>query len=228
MHQGIASKLQEAPIMFEASSPLNIRMYHVTGAEDLNDYQHEVLLVTLKDASVYVVDLAGAQYGYHEQPAMLVETYEKSRAGHILHSKIHEFGWQRLQTEKACITAGETWAGATRNYSEWFHQCLNQEVKDWQRLNMPLPAMLKANNDTEYRRNQLSFIQAVKAGLGDYKQWAAVRGHFEVEKIRIDHPPQHIATDSKAREPTYEEQCAELLANAGIHYHHLDMRGLGS
>ncbi|KAL8942158.1 MAG: hypothetical protein Q9211_001527 [Gyalolechia sp. 1 TL-2023] len=80
MLNDISSRLLETPVKLKATNPLKIRLhYYLDGSEDLNSYQHEVLTVTLKDGSVYVVDLAGAQYGYHE-PVMPLKTYADSRA----------------------------------------------------------------------------------------------------------------------------------------------------
>ncbi|KAI4088117.1 MAG: hypothetical protein LQ344_006297 [Seirophora lacunosa] len=92
--KGISIKLRDAPAKVKARNPLKIRMFRENGEEDLSEYQHQVLLMTLKDASVYVVDLAGAQYGYHE-PVIPRKLYEESRAVQILLDKSHAFGWQR-------------------------------------------------------------------------------------------------------------------------------------
>ncbi|KAL8647337.1 MAG: hypothetical protein Q9210_005618 [Variospora velana] len=177
MLEGISIKLQEAPAKFKARSPLKIRMYHVTGVEDLNEYQHEILLVTLKDTSVYVVDLAGAQYGYHE-PVMPIELYEISRAVEILRNKSQRFGWQRQQMTEACTENG-SWAVAIRCFNEILYQCFNDNVRIWQKLRMPLPAMLKGT-DKDFRNIQPTFIKAVETALWQYKRLADGRGYFKV------------------------------------------------
>ncbi|KAL9003550.1 MAG: hypothetical protein Q9188_003591 [Gyalolechia gomerana] len=180
MLEGISSKLVEAPVKLRVTNPLKIRIFFVTGKEDIHEYQHEIVIVTLKDGSAYVIDLAGAQYGYHE-PAMPIKAYERSRALKVWLNKSQSFGYQRRVAKDQCVQDG-TWMGVIRRCNETLYQSFNDLVNTWQNLKMPLPAMLKLNNK-EFLENQKNFLLSVKVGLREYKRLAEERGHFKVKMI---------------------------------------------
>lgn len=53
----------EAATIIGSHQRLKVRLFRGDGQGDLALYQHEALQVTLKNGEVYIVDLAGAQYG---------------------------------------------------------------------------------------------------------------------------------------------------------------------
>lgn len=190
------------------TNPLKIRMFYVTGNEDIHEYQHEIVIVTLKDGSAYVIDLAGAQYGYHE-PTMPIKAYEHSRALKVWLNKSQSFGYQRRVAKDQCVQDG-TWMGAIRGCNEMLYQSFNDLVKTWQSIKMPLPAMLKLNNK-EFLENQKIFLFSVEVGLREYKRLAEERGHFNVKMIPTEPASQSQKSESKER--SFEKGAADLLGN---------------
>lgn len=199
-------------------------MFYANGTEDVSEYQHEVLLATLKDRSVYVVDLAGAQYGYYHEPVIPLATYQGSRAKEIRLSKSQPLGYQRQLVKQQCVDNG-TWEAAIRNGHEQFYQCFNEAVETWQRVRMPLLAMLKLN-DEEFLENQNSLVIHVEAHLLEYRKYAETHGHFKVQMI-----PHHVmgqGGEPERSERSFEDEVAELLGNAAFIDHEiLDLRGMG-
>ncbi|KAI4110233.1 MAG: hypothetical protein LQ345_007038, partial [Seirophora villosa] len=189
----ISIKLLDASAKVKARNPLTIRLFGQNGKEDLSEYQHQVLLVTLKDASVYVVDLSGAQYGYHE-PVMPRKLYEESRAVQILLDKSHAFGWQRQRMKEACTANSgpeSAWGGVVFRCNEPLYQCFNDNVSIWQRrFCMPLPTMLKGN-DKDFRNNQSALVTFVEASLCEYKRLADARGKFKAVVVPYNPVPPH-------------------------------------
>ena len=204
--EDIASGFSEVPVKVKAKNPLKIRSFWANGDEDLNDYQHEVLRVTLKNGSVYVLDLTGAQYGYHE-PVMTLEAYKESRAEDVMWYKAQPFGYHRNFIKGQCKVDG-SWTSAIRCLTEIFYRCLNDYIKAWQISNMSLPEMLKLRGDT-FRANKESFIMGAKATLLKYKNFAD--GHFKLNKIPIESGGQVDAYNAEER----QENLKELLARKG-------------
>ncbi|KAL9007784.1 MAG: hypothetical protein Q9173_007020 [Seirophora scorigena] len=146
--KGTSIKLREAPTKVKARTPLNIRIFHENGEEDLSEYQHQVHLVTLKDAPVHVDDLAGAQYGCHK-PVMPRKLYEESRAVQILPDKSYTFGWQRQRMKEACTANwGSEWA--------WGGSSL---------LFMPLPTIAEGQRTRTFASIQSTLVTFVEAPL---------------------------------------------------------------
>ncbi|KAE8443550.1 hypothetical protein EG329_001712 [Mollisiaceae sp. DMI_Dod_QoI] len=78
----IASELEEYSIIFKNSKRTLVAVA-ITGREDTYTYQHEIIQVTLKQSGEqYVLDLAGAQYGYHDT-VIPSSTYFSSRVASI-------------------------------------------------------------------------------------------------------------------------------------------------
>lgn len=46
--------------------------------------EHEILKIVMRCGATHVLDLTGAQYGYHDQPCTLYKTYCETRSGGIV------------------------------------------------------------------------------------------------------------------------------------------------
>lgn len=99
---GISSRLSEISIKPRIKKPLKLRMFDAL-KEDRNDYQHEALVVRLKDGSSFVVDLAGPQFGYH-LPVMPYDNYIKTMVRDKTSPTKQPFGYQRAEMVKGCST----------------------------------------------------------------------------------------------------------------------------
>ena len=71
--------------------------------EDNYEYQHEALKIRLKDGSSYVMDLAGAQFGYNI-PVMPYDTYVKTMVAAKSIPTVNPFGYMREYVVKACTS----------------------------------------------------------------------------------------------------------------------------
>ncbi|KAI4197244.1 MAG: hypothetical protein LQ346_003032 [Caloplaca aetnensis] len=60
-----------------------ITFYHGNGVLDQLEYQHQVFYVRLKNEEKYIIDLAGAQYGYYA-PVIWYDTYFKTLGHQVL------------------------------------------------------------------------------------------------------------------------------------------------
>lgn len=99
--EGISSKLSEISIKPRTKNPLKLRLFDAV-KEDRYDYQHEALIVRLKDGLSFVVDLAGPQFGHHV-PVMPFDTYLKIMVRDKSSPTEHPFGYQRAEMVKGCI-----------------------------------------------------------------------------------------------------------------------------
>ncbi|KAL8833231.1 MAG: hypothetical protein Q9170_004395 [Blastenia crenularia] len=223
MLEGTSSKTLEAPVKIKPATPLKIREFWVTGDENPVDYQHEVLIVTLKDGSRYVVDLAGAQYGYHE-PIIPFNLYEESGIRKVSMHKAQAVGYQRQYMQNLCKEKG-TWQGAIRCYNEILYQCLNDQVKAWQSLVMPLPAMLRLG-DKDFQKTKQTFVHCVDVAMREYKRLSDEQGKFKVQMIPYLLEKQ--AEETHPEEQSYDEFVAEFMGTAARHGTEIcDMRGMG-
>ncbi|KAL9028106.1 MAG: hypothetical protein Q9196_003479 [Gyalolechia fulgens] len=223
MLNDISSRLLETPVKLKATNPLKIRLhYYLDGSEDLNSYQHEVLTVTLKDGSVYVVDLAGAQYGYHE-PVMPLKTYADSRARAVRLDKCQPLGNQRQIIVNECSEKG--WTGLIRSVNEELYHRFNALITLWQKSHMPLPAMLRLH-EKDFLKRQKSFLSSVEANFREYKRSAEESGRFKVEQVPLEPVGQSQNSNSNG-EYADESSIANFCDNAVRNGKVLDLSEFG-
>jgi hypothetical protein len=135
-----------------------------TGAMDHDEYEHEVLKISLKNTGeVYVLDMASAQYGYY-QPVQAWEDWFKARVKHtILGEGSREFGWHReVLLEDARTDNGVL--GATFRLHADATNFLKDLSTSWEENNSTISAMLRTNLDIyEARRTEL--LDFIRTGL---------------------------------------------------------------
>ncbi len=203
---------------------LKLRLFELSGAEDIKQYQHEALKVGLKNGDTYIMDLAGAQYGHHAS-VVPNDTYFQTRAGSVL--ACQSFGHQQRLMKEACGAGG--WKGAIRSCNDGFHQEMNASIDDWQDENISLSAMLKLP-EKQFLPKLRRLVTFVDKYLRDYKQWGEKGGHFKMRQVAVKHgkasdgmgsgatksrkgrKPHGKATDKAGLKGTFEEDVAKLLS----------------
>ena len=149
------------------------------------------MLVSLKSGEVYIVDLSGAQFGYHE-PVLAVNNYFEMRAEAM--GRVLPFGHQRQDFQEAS-KKGFTWASAIRAANEIMYEGFNDFVSKWEKLAMRLNTMLKLQ-DRAFIEKQKSLVLSVKRLMEKYKVYATQEGYCTVEKTLV--PPE-------TKEPTFKQ-----------------------
>lgn len=157
--------------------PLKLRFFQSCGEEDQRCPPHQVLRITLKNGEIYIIDLAGAQYGHYES-VVPVDTYFQTRAGSVLERRI--FGHQQRLLKQAC--GAPTWRGAILDCNEQFHRGLNLSIDVWQKENVSLDSMLNLA-EKHFLQRQRHLIAFVDEKLREYKEWAEIGGLFKICKV---------------------------------------------
>lgn len=163
-------ELLEISIKPRAKHPLKLRMFDTLRKEDLSDCLHEALKFKLEDGSLFVIDLAGPQYGQYV-PVMPYDTYLKKMARDKSSVTDHPFGYQRAWMVKACIPQfleDPRYIYDTRipKADEQLYHTFNECLKSWQSKKMPLTAMLKLKEGM-YLETQKDLLTAVEKTLCD-------------------------------------------------------------
>lgn len=140
------------------------------------------------------------------------------------------FGYQRQYTEQGCNadTKG-SWEGAIRKSNEVIYQCFNHAVEDWAKDNMLLTEMLKLK-EKHFLKVKNRLVVYVEVRVRILKNEAKKVGHFKIRKRAVDDTVDsgtHTVADPKLKERTFEEDVAQLIANAPSKGHTVyDLRNL--
>ncbi|KAL8733122.1 MAG: hypothetical protein Q9166_002314 [cf. Caloplaca sp. 2 TL-2023] len=249
MLNGISSKLSDITLKLKRKHPLKLRMINPRNEEDLNDYRHEVMKVELKDGSTFIVDLAGAQYGYLV-PVMPYDAYLELVAEDKSNVTERPFGNQRLLLSQLAASGTQiplgspyAWAGVIRKANERLYQSFNDALAQYGKATKPLPDILRLKEESYLEYKSLLML-AVRVGVGVYKEeqderFAQFMSQHKDEifqqtrqemssrtKQGSDGKAKEQAMD-KGKERTFEEDVAELLQSAHAKgYPVLDMGNL--
>jgi len=126
---------------------------------------HTILLVTLNNGEIYVLDLTGAQYGHYDETVLPWQAYKSHRVLTI--SRRVPFGYSKINRElEALMISG--WKGKRMGIYQSSLQQLYAASSTWQRENLSLQDMLELS-DMAFSSKQREFVQYLKAHLQTHK-----------------------------------------------------------
>ena len=136
---GIYSKIFEKSVSTKPHQR-NVTLIRGDGLSDTGMMWHEVISLSLKNGEIYVLDIAGAQHGYHDS-VFPGDQYVESRV--LAFGKSEAFGQTQkyLLSDETCSRL--TVIGAVWTMHKGFARIFNAAVVDWQKENMSLGEMLK-------------------------------------------------------------------------------------
>lgn len=109
------------------------------------------------------------------------------------------------------------------------YQCFNHAVEDWAKDNMLLTEMLKLK-EKHFLKVKNRLVVYVEVRVRILKNEAKKVGHFKIRKRAVDDTVDsgtHTVADPKLKERTFEEDVAQLIANAPSKGHTVyDLRNL--
>ena len=154
-----------------------MRVYASEGLPKIDgtDYRHTLVRVKLKNGESYAVDMAGAQYGWHE-PVTPWQLYENSRVREI--DQVVSFGGTRVFCKKRANDMGgqHKWAHAIK---ENFGEEVDEALAWWQRANILLSDLLRLPEHA-FPKRKASLLACIDEVLQRYKAFQESRGMFDV------------------------------------------------
>ncbi|KAL8773311.1 MAG: hypothetical protein Q9209_001705 [Squamulea sp. 1 TL-2023] len=190
-------------------NPLKIREFWYTGQEAYSNHvRHEALKVKLKDGSMFVIDLTGAQFGYHV-PVMPINLYDKIWAE--VSDSEQPFGYHRRYMQE--IMKKDTLQSQIRTSHETIYRYFNNAITAWEQSRMPLHAMLKLK-EKDFFDTQQKLIHSVAEFVRRSKKRADEHGwlrlNWRPSKADIQEVDSKNAAIAKiTEEETDEEEVAE-------------------
>ena len=140
---------------------------------DGTDYTHTVIRITTGSGGTYALDMAGAQYGWHEA-IIPWELYSASRIREI--KGVVPFGETRVFCKKRAKDMGER--------QEWIHSikgCFAQHVDGavawWQRDNISSNELLRLPED-EFQKRKASLLGCISEFMQRYKSFQESKDGF--------------------------------------------------
>lgn len=142
---------------------------------DGTDYAHTIIRVTLKHGESYSVDIAGAQYGWHE-PVTPWQLYNTSRVREI--KEVAPFGGTRTcyKTEAINMSEQREWIHSIK---ENFAERVDCALARWQRVNILSTDLLRLP-EHEFQKRQTSLLGCVDEFMQRYKAFQDSYGGFNV------------------------------------------------
>lgn len=133
---------------------------------DENDYFHQLLRVTLLNGEKYAFDISGAQYGYHES-VVPWQQYIDLQVKEIIGTDT--FGMDRTiaVSDELCGQPGYT--GPLMSCNKEFMKVFDSTVRDWQKENITLNAMLKLPEDS-FRQRRANLMEYIERILIDFRK----------------------------------------------------------
>ncbi len=142
---------------------------------DGTDYAHNIIRVTLKNGESYALDIAGAQYGWHE-PVTPWQLYNTSRVREI--KDVAPFGGTR--------TCYKTGANNMSEQRKWIHSIKEDFAEGvdlalawWQRVNIMSTDLLRLP-EHEFQKRQTSLLGCVDEFMQRYKAFQDSNGGFDI------------------------------------------------
>ena len=142
---------------------------------DGTDYVHTIIRVTLKNGESYAVDIAGAQYGWHE-PVTPWQLYNASRVREI--KDVPPFGGTRAsyKTRVNNMSEQRKWIHSIK---ENFAERVDCALAWWQRGNILSIDLLRLP-EHEFQKRQTSLLSCVDDFMQRYKTFQDSYGGFNV------------------------------------------------
>ena len=129
----------------------------------------------MKDGNSYVLDMTGAQYGWHE-PVMPWQLYNTSRVREI--NDVRPFGGTTLYWKSKTTKLGGLFQWSV-GIAEFFAEEVDGAVVWWQRHNMSVGDLLRLP-EHGFLKNKASLLSCVDDILQRSKAFRQSRGNFEV------------------------------------------------
>lgn len=144
---------------------------------DGTDYAHTIIRVMLKNGETYALDMAGAQYGWHE-PVTPWQLYSASRVQGI--KEVVPFGGTKIFCKKRAKTLSkqQQWNNAIKEHFAYF---VDKVVTWWQKRNISLADLLHLP-EQEFQRRRASLLDAVKEFLKLVKTFQVSNRAFTVSE----------------------------------------------
>ena len=145
-------------------------------AMDATDYVHSIIRITMKNGHIYALDMAGAQYGWHES-IIPWQTYHASRVREI--REVLPFGGTRLFCDaraNSMIAQGKWVHGINRNFA--FN--VQEAVTWWQKKNISTTNLLRLP-EPDFTKHQSSLLETVAEFLRISKTMQESKGAFDVK-----------------------------------------------
>lgn len=133
--------------------------------KDENEYFHQLLRVTLSNGEKYAFDITGAQYGYHES-VVPWHQYIDSQVKEIVGTDT--FGMDRTIAVSDELCGEPGYPGLIMSCNKEFMKVFDSTVRDWQKENTTLSAMLKLPEDT-FRQRRASLTEYIERLLIDFR-----------------------------------------------------------
>ena len=156
---GIESEIEE--VFLEPKRRIQLVQVDVRGVVHEIEDEHLVIYVLLKCGDEYALDVAGAQYGYHE-PVLSWDLYMESRVEKL--RNFRSFGSGQLKSLIDRDDEKDTAFGHIKKINRAFAAMLNKSLKIWQNRNTPLSALLKLPEDT-FQQKHLELISFLEQDL---------------------------------------------------------------
>ena len=142
---------------------------------DGTDYAHTIIRVVMKNGESYALDMAGAQYGWHE-PTTPWQLYNASRVRRI--KEVVPFGGTTIfcKTRVKTLSEQQKWV---HTINENFAYNVDEAVMWWQKRNISLVDLLHLP-EQEFQRRRASLLDTVKELLQLSKTVQESKGAFTV------------------------------------------------
>ena len=182
---GICSRVDEV-IHFTQNTRHRLLQAYNTGSAstkygiDTTDHVHSVIDITLKDGDRYILDLAGAQYGWQEilTPYTIYYLFKIRMIKQVL-----PFGGTRQFCKERAKNGGWN-AEWNRQVDVGFETALNDLLNRWQQQNMSLTTLLKLPDD-QFGRQQARLLDMLEAGMQSYRDFMVDSGTLDLEDGKL-------------------------------------------
>ena len=154
-----------------------VRMYASEGLStiDHTDYPHTLVRVTLKNGESYAVDMAGAQYGWHE-PVTPWQLYENSRVRKMY--QVVSFGGTRVYCKERADSMGGEQKRA-HAIKDNFGEKVDEALAWWQRANISSSDLL-CLPEHAFPKRKASLLACIDEFLQRYKAFQESCGMFDI------------------------------------------------
>ena len=159
----------------------------VRGFDD-TDYIHTIIRVTMKNGETYSLDMAGAQYGWHESvvPWKLYTT----RVREV--KEVLPFGGTKIFCKTRAKTMGpqREWI---HSITEIFAKYMDGAITWWQTSNISTADLLRLP-EYEFQKKKTSLMEVAEDHLRLCKTLHESRGYFEIEGKFNEGPDREVTS----------------------------------
>ena len=161
--------------MIPKNKRYKVDVLRVDGQRDPTDLYHSVVIVKLRNGEWHIVDLAGAQYGFHES-AMPMSQYHRDRISTYYH--VFQFGHLRASLLQQ-LKEGNARERELNQTEFRYTKCLYSAVQDWEEANMKLRDLVKLPEGGfgETGNDFVNFIVNTLQAFKDGEQAQGTRGN---------------------------------------------------